>query len=286
MEHWRPVPQALIADMMMEKWSRDNQAPEAVGWLIAFDRAMAGHPISVRRLADYCGWTRWKASEVIGKVASFRADWSDYQPHVTASDRPPKPSNRSNLQGQAGQNADGNQTENGHRGRGIKGTEHEHEHGRDSNVKSGSGESSVESESAAGEAPLDGNQAPAACKGANPSVSDVWQQMEELRQKHKPGSQKRKLRGRYNDLKLRIQEHGADEVLHAWRWLWESNDKRAVYMRSTGYETGSFLRPKNLRDYVDKANDWDPEVRTVADWFGDADFDEQGNIIQLKRREQ
>ena len=266
MEHWRPVPQALIADLMLEKWTETRPAPEIVGWLIAFDRTMARHPISVRRLADYCGWSRWKANQVSAKVKAFCDTWQEYQPVLTNSQRPSKANNDSNLQSKTGQEPDGSQTENRHRARGIKETKHEHVQLEDKDVQN---EASKQQETKSGSVGV--------------PVADVWSQMEEIRKRQKPGTKSRQLRGRYNDLKNRIIEHGAEEVLHAWRWLWESEDRRAVFMRSNGYETGSFLRASNLREYVDKANDWNPDVRSLGDWFSDADFDEHGNIIQLKQ---
>ena len=94
-----------------------------------------------------------------------------------------------------------------------------------------------------------------------------------------PGSKRASLGKRRDTLRLRVAEHGADMVLHAWTWWWRSDDKRARYLRDEGYGMSTFLRASKMRDYVDHAANWNPDATPGQAWYTDDDFDEHGNLM-------
>ena len=109
MQYWRPVPQALITDTLIHRWTKDNPAPDLVGFLVAFDRLMAGTPWSARKLAVYAGWSRWRANQTLQAARDFQAEWQELnRPLFTESARPPEVSDSGQIGNQSGQKPAGN----------------------------------------------------------------------------------------------------------------------------------------------------------------------------------
>ena len=233
----------------MHRWSKTNQAPDAVGYMVALDRKMAGAPFSARKLAEYCGWTRWHASQIIGDVQAFLHQLD--QPTVTAGYQPPQPSDFSQLGHQADHIPASNQPDSGHRGRDNKSTPTEQEQPQHITSQ-----------------PID--------------LDQLWAQLEDIRLQAVPGTKRGTLGKRRDTLRIRVAEHGEEMVLHAWRWWWHSGDRRARYLRDEGYGMSTFLRASKMRDYVDHASNWNPDATAGQAWFTDEDFDEHGNIKQRK----
>ena len=60
----------------------------------------------------------------------------------------------------------------------------------------------------------------------------------------------------------------------------QADDPRARYLRENGYGIDTFMRASKLRDYMDRASQWQPGQEVNAgDWFDDAQFDEHGNLM-------
>tara|TARA_R110000824_G_scaffold249220_2_gene438154 strand:- start:6917 stop:7681 length:765 start_codon:yes stop_codon:yes gene_type:complete len=249
MQYWRPVPQALIADLLLRRWSKDDPAPDAVGFMVVLDRMMSGAPWSARKLATYTGWSRWRASQVQSQAQAFRDEWNAMtgQPTVTNTWQPPMVNNVVRLQPPTSQKPTTDQPETGHHARAVY-----------KNTKKQNKTRTLSST----------------------NVDSVWSQMEDIRLESNPSGKRAKLGGRRNELRLRVREHGDEVVVNAWRWFWNSNDRRAKYLRDEGYGVKTFLRPGNLRDYVDRANEWKPgEGVSGEGWYTDDDFDEHGNLM-------
>lgn len=253
MQYWRPVPQALIADLLICRWTKENQAPDAVGYMVVLDRMMAGAPWSARKLATYAGWSRWKATQTLAQAKNFASTWGTGQPPVTVGYQPYQTNETNDIAEQPSQKPAKEQPETSHHGRGsYKNTTKQ-------------------------------NRKP---KHTSSEIDVVWEEMETVRLEANPKGKRRKVGGRRHTLQLRVNEHGKDAVLHAWVWFWNSNDRRARYLRDEGYGVQTFLRAGNLRDYIDKASDWTHGNETALGWFDDDDFDDTGNLVTLKHNTQ
>ena len=255
MNQWRPLPRALIVDSLARRWSRDNPAPDLVGFAVALEFALMGDPWSSYKLRDYTGWTRYKSNETLRKVKGFVDEWNENDRSVnTDGNQPSTPSNIKNLERRTGQES-------------VEVRSNSDHHARGSTITPTSTATPKKTGSS-----------------IRVDLDQLWEDMESIRCSVQPNSKRRKLGGRRESLRIRVGEHGEDAVLHAWRWWWESNDKAARFLRDGGYKVSTFLRPKNLRDYVDASQDWDPAASDGATgWFTDDDFDENGNLIELKR---
>ena len=75
MQRWNPAPVGLIEQATRQRWTRDNPAPDVLGFLVAFHGLDNGDPWSVRNLATWAGWTKHKAAAVLSDVRSFAAEW-------------------------------------------------------------------------------------------------------------------------------------------------------------------------------------------------------------------
>ena len=254
MNQWRQIPRALIVDSLIMRWTKEHPAPDLVGFAVAAEMLLAGSPWSSRKLSEHCGWTRYRANQVLHDVKVFVDQWKQYdRPLITNSEQPPKPSDSKELEEQIGKVSAGSRSGFSH-------------HARGSTVTTTTTATPKKTGSS-----------------IRVDLDQLWENMESIRCSVQPNSKRRKLGGRRDSLRTRVGEHGEDAVLHAWRWWWESNDKAARFLRDGGYKVSTFLRPKNLRDYVDASQDWDPDASDGATgWFTDDDFDELGNLIQIK----
>ena len=92
-QQWHPAPCDLIADLATYDWTPANPAPLTVGYLWAWRQADDGKPPSIRDLARYAGWTRWKAQQqrarVLRDMATWEAERGLTKPNRTATGQPP-----------------------------------------------------------------------------------------------------------------------------------------------------------------------------------------------------
>lgn len=312
MQRWNPAPVELIQQAARQRWTRDNPAPDVLGFLVAFHGLDNGDPWSVRNLATWAGWTKHKAAAVLSDVRSFAAEWKS----------------------SAGQSPDSRRTPNGHSGREIPHTyEAKPDTGRtvagqspdrnavlararintthytldieQSNVGlSDAKPDAIESEGEHEADPrlsipdattVDGRPAPVCrpepipAKAGRPpkpkaprvDLTGLWDRMEDLRLQNTPNGHRAKLGKRREELRRRVAEHGAEAIEKAWRWVWEADHDRARFLRDNGYGIGTFLRAGKCRSYVEFAAQWDPDAAPAAAeyWPSDQDFDENGNLI-------
>jgi hypothetical protein len=280
----------------MQRWTKDTPAPDAIGFMVALDRKMSGSPWSARKLAEYAGWSRWKATQQLNGVKTFYAEWHGEvnQPLPTARQQPPRVSNVGHLQVHSNQEPAREQPETSHHARASYKNTTEQEQLKDNYSRVNGQADSVASPEADGwPSPL-GKVEPSNTKEGHSSlksepvdITGLWEQMEDVRMSSVKGGRRAKLGKRRDTLRLRVNEHGADVVLHAWSWLWQSRDHRAQYLRDNGYGISTFLRASKLRDYVDKADQWTPgESVGGSDWFSEDDFDEFGNVRNTGGQEQ
>ena len=308
MGQWRKIPSAWIANLGSVRWTPEQPAPDAVGFIWAVDQLAGGVPISIRGLSAAMGWTRRHGDRIL-KAAK---EWDKLCTKNGTSYAPPKTIDTTTLQAQTGQKRDKLRTKNGTpRARAVVEVRENRLERQNTNVglsdvkphhlepgpaKTGNGEigatSAPADSSSIGGTAADRNPSPMPEKAATPKpdeLATLWADMEAIRLRHVKGRTGR-LGKRRDTLRRRVAEHSVDIVLHAWQWLWESSHKRAQYLRDEGYGVNTFLRASNLRDYVDMAATWDKQqeidkAHTQAlakfDIFNttDDDFDEHGNLI-------
>jgi len=287
MQYWRPIPQALLTELLMKRWDKDNTAPEAVVFMVAIDRIMSGNPWSARKLGDYAGWSRWKANRMIEDVKAFVDEWNGIQnrPTFTEGAQPPMMNNVHNLHGQTDRKPATNQPKTSHHAPAINNNKTTQE--QTGSIYTVENERGIVAKVVVdGGSVRDGNDRPkpkadqsTKAVERDDRLNALWLEMEQIRLKACPGSRQRKLGKRRQTFKLRVAEHGDQSIVKAWKWFWESNDQRAQFLRAGGYGIQTFLRAEKLRDYVDKADEWNPDADVGGtDWFTDDDFDEHGNL--------
>lgn len=84
---WDRAPRDLIAKAWAKRWTRENDAPDIVGYLLACSTLRQNGSVSIRQLADQCGWSRHRARRVLERV---RAD----HPHQLPPAASKSPRNR------------------------------------------------------------------------------------------------------------------------------------------------------------------------------------------------
>lgn len=92
-------------------------------------------------------------------------------------------------------------------------------------------------------------------------VTEVWAEMNTIRRDSYPEADRARLRAlaltpaRKRAMSTRIREHGADDVLTAWRWMFMSPDRSAAWLRTEGHANPeTFLRPGNCAKYIEHAH--------------------------------
>jgi hypothetical protein len=283
-EQWRKIPTTWIANLGAVHWSKVNQAPDAVGFIWAVDQIVGGVPLSVRGLAGVMGWSRRRAAI----VHAAAVEWAE-----TTQAPPTKNANLGDVKRSAKRATSG--TTNGPQAAPPKVNDSEQlEANPDHNCTTG--RTTIAPLHARAIVDTRENRlerdltivgfCAAATKPDQPekpkidNLAVLWDKMQSIRLRNVKGKRSR-LGGRRNQLKLRVSEHGPAALLHAWLWIWESDHQRAQFIRDNGFGVGTFLRAKNLRDYVDLSAEWDPKNTDspVNIWAaGDDAFDENGNL--------
>ena len=302
MQSWRKIPTSWIANLGAVRWTTENPAPDAVGFIWSVDQLAGGVPLSIRALASAMGWSRRHGDRILKQAK----EWDKLCTKNGTSYAPPKPNDSGTIEAKPGRNRDKLRTKNGTphvrasllRENRIDRTTTIHvgvsELTTNENLaveqkpisKPPAGSSVVDAGELEGGSALDYRPAPkkADRSTANPApdIAALWDEMEAIRLRNVSGSRRAAIGKRRDTLRRRVSEHGRDVVLHTWLWLWESQHKRAVYLRDEGYGLATFLRASNLRDYVDMSRVWDPsaEEKPFDIWnTTDDDFDENGMLI-------
>lgn len=261
MKQWRPIPRALILDSLIMRWTKDHPAPDLVGFSVALDMQLSGSAWSSRKLSEWAGWTRYHANRILSEVRAYVEEWENQdRPLITNGHRPPEPNDPKKIRAKTG-----------HKPATISDGFSHHARGSTPTPKP------KPTDPKTVDVPISN------VKSERLDLGAVWSDLEDIRLAARPNSNRAKLGGRRDMLRIRVTEHGREAVTLAWRWWWESSDSRAEFLRSGGYSYSTFLRAKNLREYVDLSNDWTPgENIGGSDWFDDAQFDDLGNLITLK----
>ena len=281
MDQWHPAPRALIDDELMRRWTKENPAPDLVIHMVLVSRIESGAPWTKGKLAKWAGITDYKSRQCIAAANAWVKAWTEPQLETRPSfnrmgdevnnrthsiisntceaDSTAIQPQKTAIQplARASSNSTLTHTETNHVGVSELTT-------NDRPPKTPKSKPKPKTENPA------------------PDIAALWDEMEAIRLRNVAGSRRAALGKRRDTLRRRVSEHGRDVVLHTWLWLWESQHKRAVYLRDEGYGLATFLRASNLRDYVDMSRVWDPsaEEKPFDIWnTTDDDFDENGMLI-------
>lgn len=85
-KQWHPMPVAVTADLALIRWTRDNPAPKSVAYSVAWAALVAGAGLSIRQIAEYAGWSRWKAEQLRREVTDDFGAWANEPTHQTKPD--------------------------------------------------------------------------------------------------------------------------------------------------------------------------------------------------------
>lgn len=260
MQFWRPVPQSLITELLIIRYDKTHPAPDAVGFMVALDMKMGGSPWSARKLAQWAGWSRWKAAQMKDRVDDFHAEWdTDNRPLLAASYLPPIANNLGNIGDRTSHVPATFRPETSHHARAsYKNTTEQEQSSITEDVETSS------------------------IKADRIDLDAVWNSLEDIRLKARPNSNRSKLGKRRELLRSRVTEHSIDALLQTWAWWWNADDQRARFLREGSFSYSTFLRAGKLRDYVERASQWDVTKLSSSGWFDDDDFDDCGNLIELK----
>ena len=300
---WHPAPRGLVAKAGRERWTKDNQAPTLIGYLWAWHLMDDGERPTRREIARDLGWSEYRARKLLDEV---RADFTEWQA-LTRSDRPPNPEKRPKHREKSPPDPsdyadigeprfDSGPTATEPRpiaGAGSTPTRTNRNIDRQLPVEedrllgsdlSAPPEVSVEAVAAPG-SPGPHRRKAANIKSPKIDLDGLWDTLESVRVENRPNAKRAKLGKRRASLRDRVAEHGPDAVILAWRWWHTSDAPRARFLRSDyGYNT--FLRPGNLRDYVQFSQEWNQaEQEGSTDLFdlGPDSFDSDGNLISEGR---
>ena len=241
MKQWQPVPSELAAALVKHRWTRDNPAPEVVAYLWAWKLIRDDVNVSIRDVANYAGWTRWKSRNLLERVKAEKLNWEETTQGKKPHDSGQPPDNRRTT---AGQPPDGQELKNQQlRNRNRTPTGQPPDTDRTTAGRS----RAFSSLNKQNKTTITKEQ------GAKSSLVSLWDEINDIRQKNNL----RKLSlstSRKRTLKARLKEHGREDVLKVINWWTCSNHDRAVFLRKNGIGINTVISPSKFPEYLDFAN--------------------------------
>ena len=205
MKQWHPAPVALIAKLGKHRWTPENQAPDVVGFLWVWNMQHQGAVISIRELAEYAGWTRWKAEQILKGLKEEKAGWA-----VKPDDSRQQPDSTPK---QSQVVTEPNQTAT------------RHTHAPDpliTNTK------------------LDLKNT----VNPNLGLADTWKKINDARKEGGKARALKLTDKRRRNLKARLRENKEEDLLRVIDWWLRSSHDRALFLREGGYDVDTLFTPK------------------------------------------
>jgi hypothetical protein len=75
-EAWRPFPARYQAEVMVQRYGPEKQAPEFAGWVWCWTLAEAGRAPSIREVVGWTGWGKTKAARVRQSAVDGFEQWT------------------------------------------------------------------------------------------------------------------------------------------------------------------------------------------------------------------
>jgi hypothetical protein len=95
---WHPAPRGLIQSAAIERWTREQPAPDLVVYLWTWSQRDDNEHPTRRQLARLFGWTEHRARQMLARVADDHKSWlKSFSPTLRNSPRPPQPNNGAQL---------------------------------------------------------------------------------------------------------------------------------------------------------------------------------------------
>jgi hypothetical protein len=220
---WVPAPIDLIRASERTRWSSENPAPELVGYLV-IRRSLVDDPsdaTSERTWAQFLGWSRYQARSTIRRVGADLEAWKV---------RPTLSTNVGHYSRITSDGCDDVSTN------------------LDQFSTTRARDPLIVTTTTTGHKK----------RGGSLSVSETWNQVEQLRLEALPGALPvEQTRIFLRGLQARIRESGSASVVLVWRWLLNSQQKDAGWLRSNGYGSKpATIHGRKFGDYLGRAREW------------------------------
>ncbi len=213
-KRWQPVPVAVASECLKITWSKANPAPRPVGYLWAWCLLEQDTTISRRELAQYAGWSEWKARNVLDEVTADFNAWKHGTPD--SAQIPPETAHSTSRKTRV----------------------YEAPPPAPSAPRARVPFSSQEQLTTT-------KQEPAKTDSLDPVVEEIWTHLRGLRQ----GDFRLTQRTR-RELKKRIKATSPDEVRQVLEWWQTSDHSRAQWLRKGDFGISTILKEDNFYEYL------------------------------------
>jgi len=287
-KQWLPIPISEIEKIDNDRRLTDTPASTLDGFAFAYLKSYRGAPLSQRQLAQWAGWSKRKATDVLNAVQQCQQSWADQKrskngPAVGTKNEP----DQSNDPAQLADSADQERTRSGpdpiqkrtDRARSYS-LQLQLDPQLDNYDHAGTSPDSV---------PIE--EKPKPKRKAQKTVGTkrtraLWAELNERRKERRPGAQTLKLSpGIHNALNETLKWAKEAEILRAYEWFTTSKD--AEWWQDKGCDMSVFCRKKHLDNFISRSAEWNPQQEqhhTGPDLMDldDSQFDEDGNIIEFQ----
>ena len=229
---WQPVPSNLCAELCKLDFDRSSQAPRAVVYAWLWHMLHNDAEVSIREVAKYAGWSRWKAEQIRKQVIADIATWKakpDDSSHPTRSNQTPTRQATPVILDSCGPPAatppDETRQAPDDRARSL--------------VNKYKDPTITKQEKA-------------------PSLDwkKVWEEIKSIYGQRVPGAKPNALvlgESRKKALKARISEYGEKDVVAVTRWIYTSRHNRAAFVREKG-TLDTVFRASKFPQYLELMN--------------------------------
>ena len=209
---WQPIPVSLCAELCKLRHTPASPAPRAVVYAWCWHMLHQNADISIREVANYAGWSRWKAEQIRRLVVADIQAWKV------------KPDDSSHHARQ-------NQTRSSHQNESKPDSyESKPDTKPDDSRQAPDDHARVNKE-------LQLKNSTSTKKEKDSSWKLVWEQVKVIYGENVPGAKPEQLvlgKARKKALCSRISEYGAEQVVAVARWIYTSRHERATFVREHG----------------------------------------------------
>ena len=212
----------------LSRFEKGHPAPDVVGYVVTWHLLESGADPSVRRLAGDLGWGRTKAAKTLKRVKEERENWLKMTSHQEKTKTATNSGHRNEVEPAFSASlADGI-------------SQQERTESASNSLVNTITTTSTKKEDAA-EAAI-----------PSPKVAATWSRLADEWQRLKPGGRRLQLtKSRRTQLKARLKEVTADDLVIALRWMLTSTHSRARFCQDNGYGVDTLLRASKCGEYVE-----------------------------------
>ena len=250
---WLAIPRPWIDAAMVERYTTDNPAPEALALAMLCARIQAGQPWGKTTLRKWSGLSDWKARKLMREAAEWMDIWESETNRSTIQ-KPTKNQPETNRPTLAIASSYDDSSTEMHARKNQKPTAR-------ARVLSSTGtDTHTGIDIYVGQEP--DTKPKEGKKGKNIGTAEsreLWQRLNDRRKKGRQGAKNMKLTPPIAaDLREGLRYATADEILHAYEYFLTSLDNR--WWQDNGCDLDTFIRRKHLGGFVSKAAEWDSDI--------------------------